>query len=228
MAKPTRRSASKRVSKALTVIRGRARKQAKKTTKLDNEFAKLKSDLRALSKKKTSRKQLSEYNLFMRRQLKAGKSFSQGVRLWKAYRKGKPLTRIKRVVKTRVVVRRVKARAKPKRAVRRKARKAVRNRVPKIRSFRLKALQPRAPRAKAERAPQVVHRLHQLSQEQVAIELVKLYFEEVAHVGFKRTLDLDQILDAYHYALEKLKSRKPAAVEKPSNLTELESLVNQP
>lgn len=44
--------------------------------------------------------------------------------------------------------------------------------------------------------------------EEVAYRLVKLYFEEVARLGFKRRLDLDAIINAYLYALRRLESKK--------------------
>jgi uncharacterized protein YdbL (DUF1318 family) len=34
-----------------------------------------------------------------------------------------------------------------------------------------------------------------------------LYFEEVARLGFKRQLDLDQIINAYFYTLKKIKDK---------------------
>lgn len=47
---------------------------------------------------------------------------------------------------------------------------------------------------------------------QLAAELVRLYFEEVARAGFKKTLTLSEIINAYKFALEKLK--KPAELTK--------------
>ena len=42
-----------------------------------------------------------------------------------------------------------------------------------------------------------------------------MYFEEIARLGFKRTLDLDQMIDAYFYTLKKL-SNKEEALKKAS------------
>jgi len=44
--------------------------------------------------------------------------------------------------------------------------------------------------------------------EEVAYRLVKLYFEEVARLGFKRTLSLDAIMNSYFYALQRLENKK--------------------
>lgn len=45
------------------------------------------------------------------------------------------------------------------------------------------------------------------SDQQIAHDLVELYFEEVARLGFKRSLDLDSIINAYYYTLERIKRR---------------------
>ncbi len=45
------------------------------------------------------------------------------------------------------------------------------------------------------------------ADEEVAYKLVKLYFEEVARQGFKRSLDLDSIINAYLYALGRLRNK---------------------
>jgi len=46
-----------------------------------------------------------------------------------------------------------------------------------------------------------------LSDEEIAFRMVKLYFEEVARLGFKRTLDLDAIINAYFYSLARVKRK---------------------
>ncbi len=52
-----------------------------------------------------------------------------------------------------------------------------------------------------------------MNDEEVAFRIVRLYFEEVARMGFKRQLDLDQMINSYFYTLKKLKS-KDAALRK--------------
>jgi len=47
-----------------------------------------------------------------------------------------------------------------------------------------------------------------LSDEEVAYKLVNLYFQEIARLGFKRRLDLDSIINAYLYCLERLKNKE--------------------
>lgn len=58
------------------------------------------------------------------------------------------------------------------------------------------------------------------SDEETAVQLVKLYFEEVARLGFKRKMDLDAIINAYMYALKRLK-------RKDEELDALEELVEK-
>ncbi len=55
-----------------------------------------------------------------------------------------------------------------------------------------------------------------LSDEEVAVKIVQIYFEEVARFGLKRSLDLDAIINAYYYALARLahKEKELETVEK--------------
>ena len=46
-----------------------------------------------------------------------------------------------------------------------------------------------------------------LSDEEMAFKLVHLYFDQIARLGFKRKLDLDAIVNAYFYALQRLKNK---------------------
>lgn len=46
-----------------------------------------------------------------------------------------------------------------------------------------------------------------LCDEEVSLELVRLYFEEIARMGFKRSLDLDSIINAYFYTLQRMKRK---------------------
>lgn len=47
-----------------------------------------------------------------------------------------------------------------------------------------------------------------ISEEEVSFRLVSIYFEEIARLGFKRSLDLDAIINAYFYTLEKIKGKQ--------------------
>ncbi len=88
----------------------RIAKVSKKTATLDAELDKLRKDMQKLSQRKTPKKQLNEYNLFMRRQLNEGKTFAQSVKLWKrlkAVEAGKMPTKTKTRTITKTVVRKV-------------------------------------------------------------------------------------------------------------------------
>ncbi len=45
-----------------------------------------------------------------------------------------------------------------------------------------------------------------ITNEETAYRLVKLYFDEIARLGVKRSLDLDAVMQAYYYTLEKLEN----------------------
>jgi len=46
-----------------------------------------------------------------------------------------------------------------------------------------------------------------MNDEEISMRIVRLYFEEIARLGFKRSLDLDQMINAYFYTLKKLKDK---------------------
>ncbi len=45
---------------------------------------------------------------------------------------------------------------------------------------------------------------HNFSKSELASKLADLYFREVARIGFKRSLDVEEIVSAYYYALKRL------------------------
>ena len=47
-----------------------------------------------------------------------------------------------------------------------------------------------------------------MNDEEVAFKIVRLYFEEIARLGFKRQLDLYQIINAYFYSLKRLGNKE--------------------
>jgi len=49
-----------------------------------------------------------------------------------------------------------------------------------------------------------------MNDEEAAFRIVRLYFEEIARTGFKRQLDLDQMINAYFYTLKQLKNKDSA------------------
>ena len=47
-----------------------------------------------------------------------------------------------------------------------------------------------------------------MNDDEVSFRIVRLYFEEIARLGFKRQLDLDQIINAYFYVLNRLDNKE--------------------
>ena len=47
-----------------------------------------------------------------------------------------------------------------------------------------------------------------MSDEEVALELTKLYFSEIVRLGFKRKLEVDAIVNAYFYMLDRVKKKQ--------------------
>ncbi len=72
--------------------------------------------------------------------------------------------------------------------------------------------------------------VEKVSREIVAYNIVKLYFEQIARLGYKRKLDLDAIITAYFYVLGKLEAKhieteinkQPAFVEETAKEMEKE------
>lgn len=52
-----------------------------------------------------------------------------------------------------------------------------------------------------------------LSKEEIAARIVGIYFKEVARLGFKRSLSLDETMNAYYYVLSKLGNPKECIEE---------------
>jgi hypothetical protein len=47
-----------------------------------------------------------------------------------------------------------------------------------------------------------------MSDEEVALELTKLYFGEIVRLGFKRKLEVDAVVNAYFYMLDRVKKKQ--------------------
>ena len=210
------KKASKAERKAVVVGR-KAAKAEKKASAVGRDMILLRAEMEKLSKKKTPKKQLSEYNLFMRRQLRAGKSFRAAVKLWKAYKRGAARPR---TVKRVTVVRRVAS--KPKVVFRTKVRTIVK-RVPVtrtvVRTVRGHGQKPSVGLEEIEskiysvlhselsKQVSVQRQSNTIAEEKLALDLVAIYFQEVHRLGLKRRLGLDDVVRAYFEVLSKVKSR---------------------
>ncbi|MBI4044833.1 MAG: hypothetical protein HY392_03935 [Candidatus Diapherotrites archaeon] len=62
-----------------------------------------------------------------------------------------------------------------------------------------------------------------ISDEEVAFKIVNIYFEEIARLGFKRSLDLDAIINAYFYTLQRIKNKDKLLVEMGKKVMEEEA-----
>ncbi|MDO8634088.1 MAG: hypothetical protein Q7K34_02225 [archaeon] len=62
-----------------------------------------------------------------------------------------------------------------------------------------------------------------ISDEEVAFKIVNIYFEEIARLGFKRSLDLDAIINAYFYTLQRIKNKDKLLVEMRKKVMEEEA-----
>jgi len=48
----------------------------------------------------------------------------------------------------------------------------------------------------------------EMSNEEVAARIVQVYFKEIARLGYKRRLTLDETINAYYYTLSRLQNKK--------------------
>ena len=52
-----------------------------------------------------------------------------------------------------------------------------------------------------------------LSDEEIAARIVGIYFKEIARLGLKRSLTLDEVINAYYYTLSRLGHKEKAMKE---------------
>lgn len=210
------------------------KRMATQTKDLKAEFAKLSEEMKNMkSKGAQPKRELSMYNLFVRKQIQQGKSFEDAVKLWKSSRKmienpelanAKPKTRIrtKTITKTRTIVKKV-----PKVVVRKvpmyqhgpsptAISAETKESLSKV-MRELSALKTEVSSMEKEAHPMPKEVKHvsthspvpagELPVEEVAVRLTRLYFEEIARLGFKRRLDFDAIINAYYYCLQRLQNK---------------------
>ena len=65
-----------------------------------------------------------------------------------------------------------------------------------------------------------------VANEEMALRLVNLYFKEIARLGFKRKLDLDSIMNAYLYTLNRIEDKSYRAEIKKLIVIEEQKLRN--
>lgn len=226
-----KKNPTKKLRKEIKTLKKTIKKTANKTKikekSMRKDLERLKTQIQKLSKtKKKTKRQLSEYNLFMRRHLLKGVSFNRATKLWKAYLKGKPIikTRVKTIIKTK------KIKQKPKVIT-----KTIIKKVPTKPKIVTKTIVKEVPVTTTNFLATTKDSIHNLSHvnvskevkevslsdEELALRLLSLYFEEVARLGLKRQLQMKDVLDSYYEILEKIKKKKIESNEfkDPSNVS---------
>lgn len=67
-----------------------------------------------------------------------------------------------------------------------------------------------------------------LSEEEIALRIVGIYFEQVARRGVKRQIDFDSMINAYFYVLQKLNNKDELLASMKSKVVlEEKKLLNQ-
>ncbi|MDD5162994.1 MAG: hypothetical protein PHD95_02185 [Candidatus ainarchaeum sp.] len=248
------RKASAKSVKALASKTAKASAKLKKTdSKIKSDLVKLKAELAKLKKNpKAKKRELNEYNLFMRKQLRLGKTFKQAVAAWKRFKKllskRKPsaynsfiASQLKQgrsfpqavafwkaqkkgaKLKQKVKIRRVVVKAKPKLKYRTRIKRVLVKSKPKIK-YRIRTRiieKPVEPAEKTEvislpvQIEDIVEKVskklkypeHGLPVEEIAYRMLTLYFEELARLGLKRNVSLNELVDIYQYSLNKISQK---------------------
>jgi len=257
--------------------------QSKKNAKHDSDIELLKAEIEKLKKKKIARGHVSEYNIFIRKQIKAGMTFTKAAKQWSKYKsliekdkrrpsaynqfigsqmrlgktwmqsvalwklaksgklgkKGSTRTVTKTIIhnikskpkiqyRTRTITSKPKIKyrtrtitSKPKIKYRTRTRTIVRNvkAKPVKRTFtRIVRSAPQLDVSQLTRAFESSVSSHSISKsdlkeafapdsEEIAFKMIQTYFIEIARQGFKRQLTLDEIINAYFYALARVKRK---------------------
>lgn len=66
-----------------------------------------------------------------------------------------------------------------------------------------------------------------MSNEEVAARIVDVYFKEVARLGFKRSLKLDEVINAYYYTLSKLGDKEKLLKEAMQKVVKEERIIKK-
>lgn len=290
---------AKTVDKKIKVVKKAVKKeikaerkvQNKKNAKHDADIEMLKAEIEKLKKKKVARGHVSEYNIFIRKQIKAGMTFTNAAKQWSKYRtliekdkrrpsaynqfigsqmrlgktwtqavalwklakagklgkKGTTRTVTKTIVKkikskpeikyrtrTRTIVSKPKIKyrtrtieSKPKIKYRTRTRTIVRTVKAKPTKRTVTRIVRSAPQMDVSKLTQAFESSvssHSISKsdlkeafapdaEEIAFKMIQTYFIEIARQGFKRQLTLDEMINAYFYALARVKRKNVEMTE---------------
>ncbi len=202
-----------------------ATKAASQNKEILSELSKLSTDMKNLKgKKETPKRELSMYNLFVRKQIEQGMSFEAAVKAWKSSKKvieNPELARAKTKVRTKTITKTVIKKV-PKVVVRKvpvytpgsvstETKDSLNKIMREISSLKTDVHSLEKEAAPMPREKHVtsspMNGSRDLPIEEVAVRLTKLYFEEIARLGFKRRLDFDAIINAYYYCLQRLQNK---------------------
>ena len=163
-------------------------------------------------KKLQTKRKPSAYNSFIASQLKQGRSFAQAVAFWKSQKKG---TKLKQKIK----IKRVLVKAKPQVKYRTRLKRVLVRQKPKIKYVtRTKIIEKPAvielpaeikeiqmPSAEAKKVSKIPE--HGLPIEEISYRLLTVYFQDLARHGLKRSVSLSELVDAYHFSLQKVEQK---------------------
>lgn len=282
---------AKTVDKKIKIVKKAVKKemkmdkkvQSKKNAKHDADIEMLKAEIEKLKKKKVARGHVSEYNIFIRKQIKAGMTFTMAAKQWSKYksliekdkrrpsaynqfigsqmRLGKTWTQAVALWKlakagklgkkgstrtiTKTIVRKIKSKpeikyrtrtitSKPEIKYRTRTRTIVRNIKAKPTKRTITRIVRSAPQMDVSKLTQAFESSvssHSISKsdlkeafapdaEEIAFKMIQTYFIEIARQGFKRQLTLDEMINAYFYALARVK-------RKNIEMTEVEAAVKE-
>jgi hypothetical protein len=208
-----------------------------KKGKTFKEAAALWRKMKKAEELKLKKSHRSAYNIFISVQLKRGRTMKQAIAAWRELqhprkrRKVKPKIITKTRTRTKIKVVRVKS--KPKVITKTRTRTKVRvvrvKAKPKIVRIKSKPKVITKTETKvvekevfpAEKFKEIISQFNKvqkvsvhgpvfeedLSDEELALRMVKLYFKEIAQLGYKASLDLDKVINAYLYSLSRVQRR---------------------
>ncbi len=225
VAKGVKKQADETEQKLKTRVKNVVRQAKKKIAAVEKKKVKIKKVVKVVRKKG-----MGTYQYFMRQQLRDGKTFEQAARAWKKFKlyvkRGKIPTRTVTVMSKPTIVTRTRFKTrpvvKPPKVITRTKIKRVLVPQPAPSSGMFKDLMNELRDVKRQMAtekpapkpvagpgppqPQLAAAVQPsgITEEAQAFELVKLYLGDVAQHGLKRQLDLDQVINAYFYALGRI------------------------
>lgn len=270
----SQKQTKKVMRKEIVSAKKQVKKEKAKNVKQDKDIEMLKNELAKLKKKKVKLGHVTEYNFFIRKQIKSGLTFTQAAKEWSKYKrlqtmdkrrpsaynqfigsqmrlgktwaqsvalwklaksgklgkkgstktvtntvyrtrtiKSKPTIRyrtrtitskpkIKYRTRTNTIVKTRKIKSKPVRRAR-----IIRKVVSSSQGFDVNSLREiiRSTTQSSSISKSDLKEAMGPDSEEIAFKIVQTYFIEVARLGFKRQLTLDEIINAYFYALARVK-----------------------